>query len=477
MTGTDIIWSDAVDLARSIAEGAVSVAEVAETFLERIEAVNPLLNAYVHINRDEVRRDAAELDRKREAGEPLGVLHGVPVAIKSLTDVKGMPKTAALKMWDGNVAEHDSILVERLRDAGALIVGLTNAPEFGYYGGTNNHLWGATHNPYKLDHTPGGSSGGSAAAVAAGLVPLADGSDGAGSVRIPASLCGVVGLKPSLGRIPQQMTPGRSQSNLFHGPLARTVADVALWLDAVEGEHEGDPYSISNHGESFSSAVGKPVLGWKIAYSPDMGTGQHVDPEVAQIARAAIDAFEELGATVTEATPTWPAPIDEIFWKGAWLPGYSGMNGMADWDGLHGEVDDDFIEILRQGREQSTAEFGGFDALRGMAYDGFQSFMKDYDLIASPTLTSASFSDEHIEPEWLRGKPLKDRVLGWLLTYPFNIIQNPAISVPAGFTSDGRPVGLQLVGRFRADAAVLTAASAFEEARPWNHVRPPLGVG
>ncbi|MGY6655405.1 amidase [Amycolatopsis sp. TRM77291] len=475
MNAIDLFWSDATDLAAAVAKGELTATEVATAYLRRIDELNPTLNAYVYVDRDEVLRNAALLDQMQEAGEPLGPLHGVPVAIKSLTDVKGMPKTAAMKIWEGAVAEKDSIVVERLRASGALILGLTNAPEFGYYGGTDNHLWGPTHNPWKYGHTPGGSSGGSAAAVAAGLTPLAEGTDGAGSVRIPASLCGVVGLKPSLGRIPQQITPSRSQSNLFHGPLTRSVADAAIMLDAMAGEHPGDVYSIPKDAEPYAAAVGKSISGWKIAYTPDLGTGAYVDPEVAQIVRDAVSAFEELGAKVTEATPEWPGPIDEIMWKSAWLPGYAGMNSLADWESLHDQVDQGFIEILAQGRELTAAEVGGFDALRGMAYDLLQAFMEQYDLIVSPVLTSATFPFDHIEPQWLRNKPLKDRILGWLLTYPFNILTNPAISVPAGFTADGRPVGLQIAGRFRADASVLTAAAAFETVRPWHDVRPQLG--
>ncbi|MGC7100662.1 amidase [Amycolatopsis lurida] len=475
MTDIDLFWSDATELAAAVAKGELTATEVATAYLQRIDELNPTLNAFVYIDRDEVLRNAAVLDQQQEAGEPLGPLHGVPVAIKSLTDVKGMPKTAAMKIWEGAVAENDSIVVERLRAAGALVLGLTNAPEFGYYGGTDNHLWGPTHNPWRYGHTPGGSSGGSAAAVAAGLTPLAEGTDGAGSVRIPASLCGVVGFKPSLGRIPQQITPSRSQSNLFHGPLARSVADAAVMLDAMAGEHPGDVYSLSKDAEPYAAAVGKSISGWKIAYTPDLGTGAYVDPEVAQIVRDAVAAFEELGAHVTEATPEWPGPIDEIMWKSAWLPGYAGMNSLADWENLRDQVDEGFLEILAQGRELTAAEFGGFDALRGMAYDVLQVFMEQYDLIVSPVLTTATFPFDHIEPRWLRNKPLKDRILGWLLTYPFNILTNPAISVPAGFKADGRPVGLQIAGRFRADASVLTAAAAFETVRPWRDARPQLG--
>ncbi|MFI0354188.1 amidase [Actinomadura sp. 9N407] len=473
MNADDIAWAQATELRDLLVAGDVSVVEVATVFADRIEALNPQLNAYVYFDRSTVLADAAELDARRERGENLGPLHGVPYSIKCLTDVAGLPGTLALKPFADRVAERDEVVVRRMREAGGLFLGLTNAPEAGYYGGTNSHLYGPTHNPWAHDQTAGGSSGGAAAAVAAGLSPLSQGTDGGGSVRIPASLCGVVGFKPSLGRIPQRITLSRAATNLFHGPLTRTVDDAALMYDVVTGPDSSDFLSLPAEAP-IASAIRPTPERLRIAYSPDLGTGYHIDPEVASVARAAAEAFSELGASVVEATPPWH-DLEKVMWEGVWVPGYAGLHDAADWRSLRGEVDDNLIELVLASEKLTEVDFGRADVGRGMAYDTFDTFMQDFDLLLSPTLTSAAFPLSQFAPSWV-GPSVREQILGWLLTYPFNMLPMPAISVPAGFTSDGRPVGLQIAGRHLADATVLAAARAFETARPWQQHRPQMAV-
>lgn len=464
-------------MAPLLASGELLATEVARAMVERIEAVNPALNAYVYFDPERVLADAAALDARRAAsmasGDPLPPLHGVPYSIKCLTEVEGLPATSALKPFADKVGQRDSILVSRLKQAGGLFLGLTNAPEGGYYGGTDGHLYGATHNPWKHGHTAGGSSGGAAAAVASGLGPLADGSDGAGSIRIPSAMCGVVGFKPALGRIPLGGSGSRTMTIVYHGPITRTVADAALMLETMAGLDPRDPLSLATEPPgTYTSAVGRDIAGWRVAYSPDLGLG-YVDPEVAEIVRTAAGAFEELGATVTEATPGWANP-ERAMWEGGWVPLYSGRASAADWDSFKGEVDDNFIELMHQGTALTVDQAARGEAARGVMYGVFTEFMADYDILVSPTLASAAFPLGQFAPSWLDGESLQRQLLGWLLTYPYNMLTNPAITVPAGFTSDGRPVGLQIAGRFRADATVLQAAASYERARPWHDAKPVI---
>lgn len=472
MQADEYAWLPATELAARIANGELTALEVAEAACDRIEAINPVINAYVYFDREQVLRDAADLDARQAAGEELGRLHGVPFAIKSLTSVAGLPATHAMKPFEHEVADRDAIVVTRLKDAGGLFTGLTNAPEAGYYGGTDGHLYGPTHNPWKLGHTAGGSSGGSAAAVAAGLVPIAEGADGAGSVRIPAAMCGVVGFKPSLGRIPHSLLPASYETWVFHGPISRSVADAALMYDIMAGFDPSDPLSLPSEPRVQAEPI-PSLSGWKVAYSPDLHVG-YVDPEVAEICRDAVHAFQELGATVTEATPDWGEP-ERAMWEGIWVPGFaSDFDAFPDWRAMNGRIDSQLIEIHEQSAKLTAVEISRAQVFRSRMYATFTEFMSEYDLLVSPTLASAAFPLTQFAPSWLEDKPLRSQLLGWLLTYPYNLLTSPAITIPAGFTSDGRPVGLQIAARHRADGDALAAAAAFESVRPWSGINPAL---
>ncbi|MCD2188990.1 amidase [Actinomycetospora soli] len=469
----EIPWLSATELAAKVRDGELSPSEIATAVLDRVDRVNPDLNAIVNLDREQVERDAAELTAAVSRGDELGPLHGVPYTIKDLTNVAGLPTTFGMVPLKDNVAEQDAVLVRRMRAAGGLFLGKTNTPESGYYGGTDNHLFGPTHNPWRHGYSAGGSSGGAAAAVAAGLGPLAEGSDGAGSVRIPASLCGVVGLKPTTGIVPQTILAGRYYTWAYHGPITRTVADNALMLDVVAGADHADPLSIPRVESSYVTAAQGDVRGLRVAFSADMGLGTHVDEEVLAVCREAVGALEGLGATITEATPGW-GPASEAMWHGIWVPGFASEHDLLDWESLRGQVDDNLITLMREGETLTGVDVGRAEVFRGAMWDTWTTFMDDFDVLVSPTLTSATFPLERFAPEWLDGASLREQLLDWLLTYPYNMLNNPAITVPAGTTSDGRPVGLQIAARHHRDALVLRVAGNLERARPWADRRPAL---
>ena len=468
-----IPWMSATDISASVRAGRWRIGDIAETMIDRIERVNPQLNAIVAFDPAQVRRDAARLDAERASGEVLRALHGVPFTIKDGTAVSGLPLTTGLTPFQDVISDRSAVVVERMVAAGGLFLGKTNMPESGYYGGTDNHLFGPTHNPWRHEHSAGGSSGGAAAAVAAGLGPIAEGSDGAGSVRIPAALCGVVGFKPSTGRIPQTILGGRFYEWLHHGPITRTVADAALLMDVMAGPDPRDPLSLPDTVDYSAAVRDADIAGLRVAWSEDLGLG-YVDPEVVEVCRAAVQALARAGALVEEATPDW-GDLETAMWQGIWVPGFASLHDLLDWPSLRGQVDDNLIDLVAEGALLTGVEIGRADLVRGLMWDAFSTFMQGYDVLVSPTLASPTFPLSQFAPAWLKGETLQRRVLGWLLTYPYNMTTTPAATVPAGFTDDGRPIGLQIAGGLHQDAVVLRAAAAYERQRPWAH-RVPDGL-
>lgn len=470
----NIPWMTANELVTLTSIGQLSVTEIAEAMIDHLNSVNPTINAVVDFDPDQVRSDAASLDEKFARKEAAGPLFGVPFTIKDLTAVEGRKLTFGMAPMKDNIADHDAVIVKRLKEAGGLFLGKTNTPESGYYGGTDNHLYGPTHNPWKHGLTAGGSSGGAAAGVAAGISPIAEGSDGAGSVRIPSAMCGVVGFKPSTGLVPQTILPGRYFEWAYHGPITRTVADNALMLDVISGPDRADAMSLPKSTTQFSAEILRGISGFRIAWSDNLGIGE-VDPEVASIARDALYSLAQAGATVENAQPNWGNP-EEAMWNNVWVPGFAAEYDLLDWENATGKVDDNLIELMREAERLTGVDVGRAAAFRGQMWDTFTSFMDRFDILASPTLASAAFPLEQFAPDWLKDKPLRSQILQWLFTYPFNMMTTPAITVPAGFTSDGRPVGLQLAGGLHADAEVLRAAAAVEKLRPWADWRPEIAV-
>ena len=469
---SQLAFASAVEIRRLIADGEISSVELAELFYRRIEQLNPQLNAYLTLCPDQALAAAQAADDAVRNGDALGPLHGVPISIKDLELTQGIRTTLGSAIYRDRVPDIDSIVVERVKAAGAVILGKTNTPEFGQSGTTENLLGDPCRNPWNLDYTPGGSSGGAASALAAGLCTLATGSDGGGSIRIPSSFSGVTGIKPSQGRVPRYGGYGGPAVNHFSqsGPMSRTVRDTALLLQVLAGPDARDPNTLTDAPPDYLSALEGGVQGWRIAWSADWGYAA-VDPEVAAITQAAAQVFQDLGASVDEAAP---AIEDDPF------PAFAAVFGVASYtanQSLYPERRDELTHYVRATFD-AVAPLTAADLSRALAYVDrhqrrFADFFNDYDLLLTPAMAVTAFpigqhptsiAGRAVEPWW-----------GYLpFTYPINMSGQTAASVPCGFSAAGLPVGLHIVGPTRAEGRVLRAMAAFEAARPWAQHRPPV---
>lgn len=481
MTANDeLCFLPATGMAAAIRARTLSPVEVVDALLERIERVNPRINAFTVILAEQARTVAREREDEARRGALRGPLHGIPFTIKDLTMTRGVLTARGSIAWKDWVPEENALLVDRLLEAGGIFLAKTTTPEFGNKGVTESLLTGWTNNPWDTSRTAGGSSGGAAAQVAAGMGPLAHGSDGAGSIRIPASLCGVVGLKPSYGRVPSYPPP--SFTTIAHqGPIARTVADAALMLSAIAGVDNRDPYAISEPATDYvASLAGASVAGLRVACSIDAGLGAPVDPAVAGRVEAAARVFAGLGAKVEKATPDLPHPEAHMLTLWSTMYGVMVTDLVLPRVASREDIDPSMLGFLERAQRLSAMDYHRALAFRGEYTRRMLAFFEQFDLLLTPTLATAAFP--HPEPRWmpgpaeLCGKPI-DPFLGWLLTYPFNLTGQPTITVPCGFTNEGLPVGLQIVGRPRQDVAVLSAAAAYEQAAPWHSHRPVLDAG
>jgi amidase/aspartyl-tRNA(Asn)/glutamyl-tRNA(Gln) amidotransferase subunit A len=455
--------------------------EIIDAVLDDIDSRGHRTNSFVSVLHDSARAVARRAEVRVVAGDPLGPLHGVPVAIKDLyADKAGVRSTAGSRVFASRVATTTTPYVERLERAGAIVVATTNTPEFGYKGTTDNTLVGPTSNPYDLRMNAGGSSGGSAAAVADGLVPIAQGSDGGGSIRIPASLCGLVGHKATFVLVPMVGRP--SGFNLHtpyahSGPLARTVEDAVLMLEAMQGAHPRDPFSVPPSGPPLRTALDGDLTGVRIGYSADLG-GFPVEAEVSRLIEGACRLLEQAGASVEVIDLAWPTSPHELAML--WRRQSAVRNletaeayrraGLDLLDGPEGELlTDGFREVLELGRRQSLLGFRMDDILRTACYDVVEDVLEVYDLLVSPVLSVAGVPNnpdgDTFGPAQVNGVTV-DPVIGWCLTFPFNFTPHPAASAPAGLTRQGLPVGVQIVGRKFQDHQVLRAAQALENATP-----------
>jgi Asp-tRNA(Asn)/Glu-tRNA(Gln) amidotransferase A subunit family amidase len=464
MTGNDICWLSATELAEAIRQKKVSPVETVRRVLERIEAINPKINAFVTITRDAAMAEAERAEEAVMKGEQLGPLHGVPVSIKDLIFTKGVRTTMGSKLYQDFVPDEDAVLVTRLKEAGAIVLGKTNTPEFGLKMLTDNLVFGPTRNPWHLEFSPGGSSGGAAAAVATGLGPLAAGNDGGGSIRIPSSCCGVFGIKPQFGRVARYPAFHGGDIVTHEGPIARTVRDAALMLDVMAGPHWGDMYSIPRHEGSFTDSLGLGVRGLRVAWSPDLGRAD-VDPEVAEVCLKAARVFEELGADMDEAHPNfgnYESPHSIVF-VADHLTVFSKLGAPED---IAKDLDPLTATILYVGESLKATDYvDAMFARQDLAAESGR-FFREYDLLLTPTLAAPPPPVDYSDPAgYLRWLPF--------ITV-FNLTGQPAASVPAGWTREGLPVGLQIVGRPCDEATVLRAAAAYEAASPWTERKPAL---
>jgi aspartyl-tRNA(Asn)/glutamyl-tRNA(Gln) amidotransferase subunit A len=461
----EIAFMSALELKAAYERRELSPVDVTEELLERIEERDGPVGAFV-LRSDEVARDQAKrAELAYREGRPRA-LEGVPVSIKDLAPTRGIRTMRGSRLYENWVPDFDAPVVERLRDAGSVFLGKTNTPEFGWKGDSGSRVGPPTRNPFDLSRTAGGSSGGAAAAVATGLGPLAQGGDGGGSIRIPASFCGVFGLKPTFGTVPAY--PASAVEQLNHmGPLSRTVRDAALFLDVTAGTDVRDRTSFPKRVESFVAACEGDVRGLRIAWSEGLSGGSP-EPDVRDIALAAARVFEDFGCVVEEADPDLPdvnKPIGDLF-----CGGYAGMLA-AGWDEVKDELDQGLRAAVEHGMTLSGAEVAAAHMARLDVYDRMRRFFERYDLLLCPTVSVPPFTAGDDHPETINGVPQESYSWLWF-TATFNLSGNPAATVPAGLNEAGLPIGLQIVGPLHADALVMRAAACFEAARPWvGHLR------
>jgi aspartyl-tRNA(Asn)/glutamyl-tRNA(Gln) amidotransferase subunit A len=464
MHSDTLAYLSAIDLADLIRRKRVSPVEVVESLLDRIERVNPRLNAYCIVTADAARTAARAAEAAVLRGDPLGPLCGVPFSVKDLVITRGVRTAFGSRIYEHHIPDEDAPVVERLCAAGAIMVGKTTTPEFGWKGATDSPLTGISRNPWDLTKTPGGSSGGAAAAVAAGLAPLAVGTDGGGSIRIPASFCGIFGLKPTCGLVPVYPTP--NTGTLSHaGPMTRSVRDAALMLQVLAGPDDRDPLSFPATGIEFTAGLDDGIRGLRLAWSPTFGYAK-VAPEVHVLAEAGARRFQDLGCQVEEVERVFADP-DPI-----WAPlFYAGVAArlepfLAEW---RDRIDPGLLEVVEEGNRLSGVDLSKASFARAAFYQEVRRFFQRYDLLLSPTLAVPPFrAGMERPPDYPAGSRLS-----WVaFTYPFNLTGHPAATVPCGFTADGLPIGLQIVGRRLQDGVVLRASAAFEAALPWAGRRP-----
>ena len=460
-------YMTALELKRLLAAGSISPVELVEDTLARQEALEPQINAFVTATPAEALAAARDQERAYGTGEA-GAIAGLPLSVKDLVAMAGVPWTFGSRPFADNVPDFDAPAVERIREAGGCIVGKSATSEFGCKAVCDSPLSGITRNPWNLAKTPGGSSGGAGASVAAGLTPFALGTDGGGSVRIPSALCGLFGIKAQFGRVP--VFPVSAAPTLSHvGALARTVRDAALLLGVMAGHDRRDAFGVAEPVPDFLAACDAGARGLRIAWSPTFGYAAP-EPEVAALCEAAALRFEALGCTVELVDDALGAdPLD------MWMAEFYGGIGTRLKDLMAEkpeELDPAVVATLSAGLDRSMVEY--FDQLfaRYDFRERMRLFFERYDLLLSPTLPCAAFDVGRDTPP---GQDARNIVSWVYYTYPFNLTGQPAASIPAGFSGAGLPVGLQMVAGINREVDILRAAAAFEEAAPWAERRPALG--
>ena len=451
---SDLCNLTATALLEGYRQRTLSPVDVAQAVLQRVAALNPRLNAFNLVS-DRLIDDAKAAEARWAAGQPKGLLDGVPVSIKDIVLTRGWPTLRGSKTVDPRGPWNDDApATARLREHGALLIGKTTTPEFGWKGVTDSPLTGITRNPWNLDKTPGGSSGGAAAAVAAGMGPLAVGTDGGGSIRIPCSFTGLFGIKPSFGRVPAwPLSPFGTVAHV--GPITRDVTDAALMLSVLAQPDARDWHALPYEPRDYRAGLGGGVHDLRIAYSPNLGYAK-VDAEVDKLVREAVKVFAELGARVEEKHPGFdnPEPVFRAHW-------FSGAAFLVKSLKQTKDVDPGLLEVAAQGEGITAADLLDAQMKRGALGAHMNLFHRDYDLLLTPSLAVPAFGVGRECPEGNK------RWTDWTpFSYPFNLTGQPAASIPCGFTQAGLPVGLHIVGPRFADALVLRAARAFETARP-----------
>jgi amidase/aspartyl-tRNA(Asn)/glutamyl-tRNA(Gln) amidotransferase subunit A len=487
---TELCFLPATELAARIRRRDLSPVEVVEAYLRRIEARNRIVNAYTLVLADQAMDAARRAEKAVMSGEPLGPLHGVPVGIKDLDDVAGVPTSMGSLAVINRVPSRSATVVERLLAAGAIVLGKTNTPEFGHKGITDNLRFGPTSTPWAIGYNSGGSSGGSAAAVADGMAALAQGTDGGGSVRIPAAFSGAVGFKASFGRVASVTRPDGFLWGhpLVHiGPLARTVADAALMTAVTAGPHPRDPLSLPASGTDYLAAAFRRLEAPRIAFAPRLGNFP-VDARVARVVADAVAALRGQGIAIDEREVDFKVDHYELsmLWVRTIAIHYAAIAAHWKEEGIDllgehgGKLTPQFRSMLTDYNQITAVEHALDDLLRTQVLDGLEDVLADHDFIVSPTLAIPPVKNatdgNTIGPVAINGSRV-DPLIGWCMTYPLNFTGHPAISVPAGLTPEGLPVGLQIIGRRHADESVLAMGALFERVKPWFRDYPGLKAG
>jgi amidase len=470
VSDSSLCFLSTVEMARLIRTKKLSAREALAAHLKQIERVNPKVNAIVTLVPELATTAAAKADEMQARKEPLGPLHGLPVAHKDLLETRGIRTTFGSPLYRDNIPTVDDIVVERMRRAGAIIIGKTNTPEFGSGSQTFNTIFGATRNPYDLTKTCGGSSGGAAVALACGLVPVASGSDTGGSLRNPAAFCNVVGFRPSIGRVPNPNAAFAWSTLSTSGCLGRSVADLALGLSTIAGPDSRSPLSINEPGERFARPLDRSFKGVRVAWFKDLG-GAPFDTRVRAVVDGHRKTFESLGCIVEQAEPDF-APAEIAF---RILRAWGSANTYGARLREHPEA---FKETLKgeieEGLRLSAADIGRAETAHGLLWRRFQAFLEKYEYFVLPTTQLPAFDVNTPYPTEIAGVKF-DNYIDWMKScWYISATGNPAASVPGGFTAEGLPVGVQIVGRNKEDFSVLQMAHAFEQATGFGKKRPAI---
>jgi len=470
MLNDDLCFASATELSKLIRSKKISVAQLIRAHLDQIERLNPTLNAIVTLTAESAMAEALIADQKIAANDPVGILQGLPVAHKDLFLTRGVRTTFGSLAYKDFVPDVDSLPVERLKKAGAISLGKTNTPEFGAGSQTFNAVFGSTPNPYDLSKTCGGSSGGGAVALASGMIALADGTDLGGSLRNPASFCNIVGIRPSVGRVPSWPDSLGWQTMSVSGPMARSVQDLALAMAAMSGPDDRSPISLEAPGEIFLNPLARSFKGCKVAFSANLG-GLPVEPDVARVVESTRAVFQEIGCDVVNDEPDI-AEADEIFmlWR-AWRTELRITPLLKEH---RAQIKDTVIWNAEQGLPITGPQLARAEAKRTELYHRMREFFKKYEFLVLPVTQVAPFSIEEEYPAQVNGIKM-NTYIDWQKTcYLISALGNPAMSVPAGFTESGLPVGIQIVGRHRDDFGILQLAHAFEQKTLFAQRKPPI---
>jgi aspartyl-tRNA(Asn)/glutamyl-tRNA(Gln) amidotransferase subunit A len=474
MDTNELVFLPATRLAELIRTRQLSPVELVETVLSRVQALQPTLNAFLTVTGEAARVAAREAEQAVTRGDPLGALHGVPFSVKDLTPTQGVRTTMGTFIFEHNVPGEDAVPVRRMKEAGAILIGKTTTPAYGHKPLTDDPLFGRTPNPWHPERTCGGSSGGAATAVASGMGPLALGTDGGGSVRIPASCCGVVGLKATLGVVPNIHAPNLFGNHSYIGPLTRTVGDARLVLGTIAGDHPGDPYALARPPRAKALPRGS-LKGVRCGWMPRVGNAR-VDRDVLAQAEALVHLMEGMGAAVEAVEPDFSAlePVFLITLQSAlharvskYLPEFGDR------------LADSLKTTVERGARWSAADLQGAMQARSELFRQVQGLFARYDFLLSPTLSRPALpiDQDPFAPIEVEGAAAGSLRGGWYpYTWPFNLSGHPALTLPCGFSADGLPLGFQLVGPWYAEARLLALAERLEAARPWAQRRPPLSV-